>query len=234
MAFTFKGTYTKNRGDAVATGTVGIFTKRGVEIDTATLDENGSYELELDAQEGEVTVVETLDGVPVNRFPAGVSRGSTTDTSRDIGYVGPAQSGATVDLSAYDEGTPVSITGTNDDGAGIYLHASDGGVTLIADSAGALIDLAADTGVNIGAVGSGGTVIVTADTAVLIGGAGAADVNIGSATGNVTIATGTGEVQIQGPELGFYGQTPVAQQTGVAVTAGAIHAALVALGLITA
>lgn len=34
--------------------------------------------------------------------------------------------------------------------------------------------------------------------------------------------------------LGFYGQTGVAQQTGVAVSAAAIHAALVALGLITA
>jgi len=34
--------------------------------------------------------------------------------------------------------------------------------------------------------------------------------------------------------LGFYGATPVAQQTGVAVSAAAIHAALVSLGLITA
>jgi hypothetical protein len=34
--------------------------------------------------------------------------------------------------------------------------------------------------------------------------------------------------------IGFYGITPVAQQTGVAVTAAGIHAALVALGLITA
>ena len=32
--------------------------------------------------------------------------------------------------------------------------------------------------------------------------------------------------------VGFYGTTPIAKQTGVAVTAEAIHAALVALGLI--
>jgi hypothetical protein len=32
--------------------------------------------------------------------------------------------------------------------------------------------------------------------------------------------------------LGFYGTTPIAKQTGVAVTAEAVHAALVALGLI--
>lgn len=34
--------------------------------------------------------------------------------------------------------------------------------------------------------------------------------------------------------LGFYGTTPTAQQTGVAVSAAGIHAALVTLGLITA
>lgn len=34
--------------------------------------------------------------------------------------------------------------------------------------------------------------------------------------------------------LGFYGATGVAKQTGVAVTAAAVHAALVALGLIAA
>ena len=37
-----------------------------------------------------------------------------------------------------------------------------------------------------------------------------------------------------GAKLGFYGATPVALQTGVAVTAAGIHAALVNLGLITA
>lgn len=42
------------------------------------------------------------------------------------------------------------------------------------------------------------------------------------------IIAGTGE------NLGFYDKTPVAKQTGVAVTAAGIHAALVNLGLITA
>jgi len=50
----------------------------------------------------------------------------------------------------------------------------------------------------------------------------------------------TGEIEIDGnlnhdgSNVGFYGTTPIAQQTGVAVTAAAIHAALVNLGLITA
>lgn len=108
MAFTFKGTYTKNRGDAVAAGTVDIVSKRGATLDTATLDENGSYELVISAEEGEVTVVETLDGVEARSYPVSVSRGSTTDTSRDIGYVGPAaQSGASGGLSP---ATPVTTT----------------------------------------------------------------------------------------------------------------------------
>jgi len=34
--------------------------------------------------------------------------------------------------------------------------------------------------------------------------------------------------------IGFYGTTPLAKQTGVAVSAGGVHAALVALGLISA
>jgi hypothetical protein len=35
-------------------------------------------------------------------------------------------------------------------------------------------------------------------------------------------------------KVGFYGADPIAKQTGVAVSAGGVHAALVALGLITA
>ena len=42
------------------------------------------------------------------------------------------------------------------------------------------------------------------------------------------------EVDHDGSTVGFYGKNPVAQQTGVAVTAVAIHTALVNLGLITA
>lgn len=53
---------------------------------------------------------------------------------------------------------------------------------------------------------------------------------------NIQLATGTGTKigTATTQKIGFYNTTPVAQQTGVAVTAGAIHTALVALGLITA
>jgi hypothetical protein len=42
------------------------------------------------------------------------------------------------------------------------------------------------------------------------------------------------EAEMAGDKIGFYGAAAVAQQTGVAVSAAGIHAALVNLGLITA
>lgn len=50
----------------------------------------------------------------------------------------------------------------------------------------------------------------------------------GTSPGTIKIATAATQ------KIGFYGAAGVVQQTGVAVTAGAIHAALVTLGLITA
>ncbi len=44
----------------------------------------------------------------------------------------------------------------------------------------------------------------------------------------------TGDINHDGTNVGFYSAAPVAQQTGVGVSAAAIHAALVNLGLITA
>ena len=48
----------------------------------------------------------------------------------------------------------------------------------------------------------------------------------------VFTVTGSGDVSISG-DVGFYNTAPVAKQTGVAVSAAGIHAALVNLGLIT-
>lgn len=53
-------------------------------------------------------------------------------------------------------------------------------------------------------------------------------------TGVVFAAGGVNIVANPAQAIGFYGQSPVARQTGVAVTAAAIHASLVNLGLITA
>lgn len=59
----------------------------------------------------------------------------------------------------------------------------------------------------------------------------ATDVYLGGATGSGTIRYRPGGT---GGRIGFYGTTPIVKQTGVAVTAAAIHAALVNLGLIAA
>ena len=48
------------------------------------------------------------------------------------------------------------------------------------------------------------------------------------------VTTGTRIGTTTTEKIGFYAKIPVAQQTGVAVSAAGIHAALVNLGLITA
>ena len=57
-----------------------------------------------------------------------------------------------------------------------------------------------------------------------------------AAGSEILAETGTGAVRLgaTGGSIAFYGTTPVAKQTGVAVTAQGIHDALVALGLIAA
>lgn len=65
----------------------------------------------------------------------------------------------------------------------------------------------------------------------------AAPVTLYDAAGNAVIVVGgtkAATIGATGGTVGFYGVTPVALQTGVAVTAGGIHAALVNLNLITA
>ena len=61
-------------------------------------------------------------------------------------------------------------------------------------------------------------------------------VNLGRATSPTILYDASGNIILTetGGSIGFYGTTPVALQTGVAVSAAGIHAALVALGLITA
>lgn len=60
----------------------------------------------------------------------------------------------------------------------------------------------------------------------------------GTFTGNLSAVDGTftGDLNhaTAGAKVGFYGTTPIVKQTGVAVSAAGIHAALVNLGLIAA
>lgn len=81
----------------------------------------------------------------------------------------------------------------------------------------------------------------TTDDGIIIDGSGADGFVIIQAKGaggivelDATGGSNDGEVRIRGNKLGFFTQatTPVVQPTGVAVSAAAIHAALVSLGLI--
>jgi hypothetical protein len=61
--------------------------------------------------------------------------------------------------------------------------------------------------------------------------------NVQTSTNSNTVTGGSAGTKVgytTTETVGFYGTTGVAQQTGVAVSAAAIHAALVALGIITA
>jgi hypothetical protein len=77
---------------------------------------------------------------------------------------------------------------------------------------------------------SGGDVTISSSTAGSAS-AGALVVTGGLATGGASYFGGA--VSITG-NVGFYGQAATAKPTGVAVTAAAIHAALVTLNLIAA
>jgi len=132
---------------------------------------------------------------------------------------------ATLRLGLADAASPVAQTLT-----------VQGVVAGTSDTAGAnfTIDLSQSTG-----NGAGGSLIVRGTAA---GGAGSsqnayATLLTLTAAGKMTLA---GEAEIDGAlnhdgsTVGFYGTAPIAQQTGVGVDAASIHAALVALGLITA
>jgi hypothetical protein len=82
-------------------------------------------------------------------------------------------------------------------------------------------------------VGSGSATL--ADSRLMINSPGS--VMIGTTTDGMTAGGSLAiakDLAHRGTKVGFYNTTPIVQQTGVAVTAAGIHAALVNLGLITA
>lgn len=75
-------------------------------------------------------------------------------------------------------------------------------------------------------------------TRLLMSDAGAFDFQAGALTTTGKLTSGeaeiNGDLNHDGSNAGFYGTAPIAQQTGVAVSAAGVHAACVALGLFTA
>lgn len=100
------------------------------------------------------------------------------------------------------------------------IYNGKGSALVTVDGSASNVNLAANLNVN------GGNVTILSGALV----------TVGSATSftNGNAVTFSGNIDHDGSGVGFYGTAPVAKQTGVAVTAEAIHAALVALGLIGA
>lgn len=132
-------------------------------------------------------------------------------------------------------------------GAGsAFLSGTDGGVVEIyagdAGNAGTIagnILIYAGTGPSSGAA-NGGNIFIYTGNAAGTGTSGAFKVVIGgfdygvSPTGQVALNIVPTSASSNVPKIGFFGATPVVKPTGVAVTAAAIHTALVNLGLISA
>lgn len=147
---------------------------------------------------------------------------------------GRAASGATAGSAG---GALTLLGGTGGDGASGLAPGSGGMISVIAGSAGTRvnsgnpnggrIDITAGTGRQ---AGGGGSVNVTAGSSGPGGTAGSINLVVGDADGvygAINIASSVDQ------RVGFYGATAVAKQTGVAVTAAGIHAALTSLGLIS-
>lgn len=230
MSFTFSGTYTQNEGDAAAAGTVALTHADGTTT-TETLDADGHYSATLSAGDGQVKVVETLDGVPVNTFFVQVTQGATADTGRDLGRVGfSAQSGA-IDWTAVIE-PAINLEATGEDDTVLNVMASgDGGVVEVRalGAGGAVLISAAGTGGNarLSADGVGGEAYVNAADRAQIG-AGDADAAV-----DVRFDGTDGTVKIIGDKFGW-GVAPIAKpEIPASPSAADIAAVLVALGLAT-
>lgn len=126
-------------------------------------------------------------------------------------------------LSAFDGGTiteALAITPTDTSPVPLRIQGAEGvsgGVDLFSAQD--------EDGEDVFSVSGDGT----ASTRLLHGGSFLVSGDAGDLILSMFKHTGSGERRI-----GFFGATPVAQQTGVAVSAAGIHAALVNLGLITA
>lgn len=98
-------------------------------------------------------------------------------------------------------------------------------IHLIAPDVRVQSKISASSGLSIESI-SGGIDIV-ADAA-------GSSVSFEADSGNRQVALDISGISINSDSIGFFGQSPISRPTGVPVTAAGIHAALVALGLITA
>jgi hypothetical protein len=115
-------------------------------------------------------------------------------------------------------------------GGRVIITAGDGNNTSGADVGGDII-------ISAGGAPSGadaGDITLNTGSASGAGSSGKFQVFIGSNTAASALSILPLSASSDDAKIGFFGATPVAKPTGVAVTAAAIHAALVSLGLIAA
>lgn len=152
--------------------------------------------------------------ISIRGRPGGVTSSAAGGVSITGGDATAAAAGGTVAISAGAGGPTAGA-----DGGQLQLRAGDGEPTA---------GLGGDVTIAPGAGDTNGSL-------ELLSGAGEALAVI--IDGRINLANGADLAVSMGDNLGkvgFYNRTPIVQQTGVAVTAAAIHAALVNLGLITA
>lgn len=143
---------------------------------------------------------------------------NTSGSQNDVSYTAPAHTGLTASTEAASIIFDISATKTWAAGETTEQSAfkilaptfAFDGASTITDAATVYID-AAPT--------AGGNATITNSYAIWV-------------DGGVTRLDG--DLDHRGTKLGFYGTTPIAKQTGVGTDAASIHAALVALGLISA
>lgn len=212
---------------AAATGGVTIVTDSGatLTIDSdGTLNVNGGTNTALTAgntSSGSVTISATGGGVNVN---------PGTDATFNLT--------ANKAVIVKDAGGDAIFSAT--DVSGVRVTLRDTGDFIVADPAGAQfvnVNENGDVQFNLGTSRSFGVRTSGAATIISCDDDGFSEHHVlDGASFFVSDESFNAAIQVDspGPNLGFYGAAPVAQQTGVAVNAAAIHAALVNLGLITA
>ncbi len=160
----------------------------------------------------------------------GVGSGSGTHGNVHLGYNGTTALGV---INAY-----VQIRGVLDNSAAVPTYSFIGGTSTGMYAGDGLIrfSIGGTLGVSFGA----GIIFLsnTAEPAIARNGVGIVEINNGTPgvfrdliLRDIEI---DGALNHDGSTVGFYGTAPIAKQTGVAVDTAAVHAALVALGLIAA
>lgn len=181
----------------------------------AITDSNTGFRVELDAYGGGETVISTDGAVGTSDYSEAWIYADSSSLFFGFGVDG-GSNGNSISFADGGFGLFVSNAADNISGASVnYTTVAANKYPIAIASNGAVLNGATRT--NSVALGGVGLTIDKDDTAFCE---------------NLEVQGGT--LSHTGTNLGFYGTTPIAQQTGVAVSAAAIHAALVNLGLITA